>query len=208
MPTLMESAVAAGSSDVAPDARAERAFLQRPAVVAAMFAFAVFSVWINYEVKFVLPEAAGTVAALGDLRIGSEAPRFSVSDLDGNNVTLESMRGEKVVLLEFWATWCPPCRMVLATLRRMEQTLHDEHVEVLSIDQAEAAEEVRRFVTREGTPFHVVLDVDGAVSRSYYVRSLPTMLLVDKRGTIRWIHVGHMPETDELRDVLHRIANE
>lgn len=208
MPVVMQSAVAAGTSEVAADARAERRFLHRPAVVAAIVAFAAFSVWINYEVKFVLPQAAGTVAALGDLRIGSEAPRFSVSDLDGNNITLESMRGEKVVLLEFWATWCPPCRMVLATLRRMEQALHDENVEVLSIDQAEAAEEVRRFVTREGSPFHVVLDVDGAVSRSYYVSSLPTMVLVDKRGTVRWIHVGHMPETDELRDVLHRVANE
>ena len=181
---------------------------RRLAVVAAGVLFAAFSVWINYEVKFVLPTIAGTVEALGDLKLGAPAPPFSVSDLDGTTVALESMRGEKIVLVEFWATWCPPCRMVLATLRRMEPTLRDDNVEVLSVNQGEAAEQVRRFVASEGIPFHVVLDPDGAVSASYHVTSLPTMVLVDRRGTVRWIHVGHMPETDELREVLHQVAKE
>ena len=102
----------------------------------------------------------------------------------------------------------PPCRMVLATLRRMEQTLQEANVEVLSVNQGEAAEQVRQFVAKEGIPFHVVLDPDGAVSASYRVSSLPTMVLIDRRGTVRWIHVGHMPETDELRDVLRQVAKE
>ncbi len=176
--------------------------------MAAAILFAVFSVWINYEVKFVLPKAAGTVAALGDLKLGTLAPAFRLSDLSGATVELEAMRGDKIVLVEFWATWCPPCRMVLATLRRMEQTLQEANVEVLSVNQGEAAEQVRQFVAKEGIPFHVVLDPDGAVSASYRVSSLPTMVLIDRRGTVRWIHVGHMPETDELRDVLRQVAKE
>ena len=107
--------------------------------MAAAILFAVFSVWINYEVKFVLPKAAGTVAALGDLKLGTLAPAFRLSDLSGATVELEAMRGDKIVLVEFWATWCPPCRMVLATLRRMEQTLQEANVEVLSVNQGEAA---------------------------------------------------------------------
>jgi peroxiredoxin len=180
----------------------------RRRVVAAAILFAAFSVWINYEVKFVLPNFAGTVAALGDLKIGTQAPAFRLSDLAGTTVELDSMRGDKIVLVEFWATWCPPCRMVLATLRRMEQTLREDNVEVLSVNQREAPEQVRQFVAKEGIPFHVVLDPDGAVSASYRVTSLPTMVLVDRRGTVRWIHVGHMPETDELRDILQRVAKE
>jgi peroxiredoxin len=198
---------AAGPQDMPPEDGELRPRSRRPTVAAAIV-FAVFSVWINYEVKYVLPHAAGTVAALGDLKIGAQAPPFSVSDLDGATVALESMRGEKIVLVEFWATWCPPCRMVLATLRRMEQTLKDENVEVLSVNQGEAVEQVRQFVAKEDMPFHVVLDPDGAVSGSYRVTSLPTMVLVDRRGTVRWIHVGHMPETDELREILHQVAKE
>ena len=176
--------------------------------MAAGILFTVFSVWINYEVKFVLPGVAGTVAALGDLKLGTQAPAFRLSDLAGATVELEGMRGDRIVLVEFWATWCPPCRMVLATLRRMEQTLREDNVEVLSVNQGEAAEQVRQFVAKEGIPFHVVLDPDGAVSASYRVTSLPTMVLIDRRGTVRWIHVGHMPETDELRDVLRQVAKE
>jgi peroxiredoxin len=118
------------------------------------------------------------------------------------------MRPEKIVLVEFWATWCPPCRMVLATLRRMEQTLREHNVEVLSVNQGESAAHVRQFIDQEEIPFHVVLDPDGAVSATYHVTSLPTMVLIDRHGMVRWIHIGHMPETDELRDVLEQVAKE
>ena len=142
------------------------------------------------------------------LPVGTKAPAVTIEDLNGQPVELTRVAGSKPVLVEFWATWCPPCRMVLATLRRMEQTLQEANVEVLSVNQGEAAEQVRQFVAKEGIPFHVVLDPDGAVSASYRVSSLPTMVLIDRRGTVRWIHVGHMPETDELRDVLRQVAKE
>jgi peroxiredoxin len=181
---------------------------RRTLLVLAALAFAVFSVWIHYEVKFVMPPASGTVDALGDLKIGAPAPSFTAVDLQGQTVTLESMRGSKTVLIEFWATWCPPCRMVLATLRRMEDALRSSNVEVLSVDAGENAEQVRKFVEQEGSPFHVLLDPDSSLFARYRVVSLPTMFLIDKQGIVRWIHVGHMPETDELRAMIDRLAKE
>ena len=181
---------------------------RRIARVVAFALFAAFTVWINYEVKFALRPVAGTVEAIGALRVGAPAPDFSVPDLDGAVVSLASMQPRKTVLIEFWATWCPPCRMVLATLRRMQDTLREHDVEVLSVNQAESPSQVRSFVDSEGMPFHVLIDADGSVAQRYQVTSLPTMLLIDRRGTIRWIHVGHMPETDELRDVIERVAKE
>jgi peroxiredoxin len=174
----------------------------------AAIAFAAFSIWIHYQVKFNSPSVRGTVEALGDLRIGAPAPPLTAVDLEGKTVSLESMRGEKTVLIEFWATWCPPCRMVLATLRRMEDALRANGVEVLSVDAGEDAEHVREFVAKEGTPFRVLLDPGSTIFADYRVVSLPTMFLVDKQGMVRWIHVGHMPETDELRSMIDRLAKE
>jgi peroxiredoxin len=181
---------------------------RRLARIAVFALFAAFTVWINYEVKFAMRQDVGTVTALGDLAVGAPAPDFSLTDLEGATVSLAAMRPQKMVLIEFWATWCPPCRMVLATLQRMEQSLRDHDVEVLSINQGEAADAVRHYVEQEGTPFHVVLDADGTVAQRYRVMSLPTMLLIDRRGVVRWIHVGHMPDTDDLRDVIERLGKE
>ena len=197
------------SQALASDAHGEVSSAGRwVARVAVLLSFAAFTGWINYQVKYVMPQAAGTVEAIGDLTIGTPAPDFTIPDLAGEAVSLASMQGRKIVLIEFWATWCPPCRMVLATLRRMEQSLREHDVEVLSVNQAETVEQVRRFVAQEGTPFHVLLDTDGAVAARYRVTSLPTMLLIDRRGIVRWIHIGHMPETDDLRDVVERLGKE
>jgi peroxiredoxin len=187
---------------------AQPATLQTGRLILAL-AFAAFTVWIHYQVKFVRARgAAGTVQELGATKVGAPAPEFAASDLDGHEVSLVSRRGEKIVLLEFWATWCPPCRMVMATLRGMRSELESAGVEVFNVNQRESTEDVRRFVEREHHEFRVVVDRDGAISDRYSVRSLPTMVLIDKRGIVRWIHVGHLPETGELQDLLHKLAAE
>lgn len=204
MTTQSPAAVAAETPDTGAIAT-----LHRPVVrVLAAVAFAVFTVWIHYEVKYRFEPAGGSVTSLGTLAIGDRAPAFRALDLEGATVDLAAFQGRKAVLIEFWATWCPPCRMILATLRSMAKTLEEHGVEVLSVNQGESAEHVREYVKREGAPFHVVLDPDAEVSRQYQVSTLPTMFLVDRRGIIRWIRVGHMPETEELRELLDRIAAE
>jgi len=172
-------------------------------------AFAAFTVWIHYEVKFVrAPAAGGTVQQLGALKVGTPAPDFDSADLTGSEVSLARLRDEHTVLLEFWATWCPPCRMVMETLRGMRTDLERAGVEVLKVNEAEPAVAVRRFVEREGDEFRVVLDSDGVIAERYGVVSMPTMVLIDRGGIVRWIHVGHLPETQELREELGRLTRE
>jgi len=179
------------------------------AKAALLVAFAVLTIWIHYEVKFVRARGSGgTVQELGSTKVGAAAPDFSALDLDGREVSLSALRDQKAALLEFWATWCPPCRMVMATLHGMESELRAIGVEVFNMNEREPKDRVRAFVEKEGHDFRVLLDGDGAISDRYGVRSLPTMVLIDKRGIVRWIHVGHLPETGELRDLLHRLAAE
>src|SRR5206468_3674784 len=79
---------------------------------------------------------------------------------------------------------------------------------VFTVNAGESADRVRAFVGKAGDDFRTVLDNGRTMSVRYGVRTVPTMVLVDRRGTVRWIHVGHLPETGELRDLLHRLAGE
>ena len=172
-------------------------------------AFLVFTVLIHWEVKINKPfHMNGSVHELGQIKVGGLAPQFTASDLDGKQIALADFKGEKIVLLDFWATWCPPCRMAMGTLRDMKDTLEADGVEVLQVDQGESSDHVRSFLAEHESDFRTVLDSDDSIAASYGVSSLPTMVLVDKTGVVRWIHIGHMPGTasDELRTAIRSVT--
>jgi peroxiredoxin len=166
--------------------------------------FAVATVWINYEVKVNIQSASGNRATrqLGNIEVGQLAPGFSAQDLTGQTVNLTGYRGQKVVLIDFWATWCGPCRMAMPGLQSLQDEFGERGLEILSVNQRESAEQVGDFIRRKGYGFHVLLDPDAAVAAKYFVRGIPTLLLVDKKGVVRWIRVGYSPGDSDLRRVL------
>lgn len=138
-----------------------------------------------------------------------KAQEFSLQDMDGKNWRLSELRG-KVVLINFWATWCPPCRRELPSLERLWRLLGSENFVVLAIDVGEDADTVFAFTgALEPAPsFPVLLDRDSAVLRSWPVKGLPTTFVVDKAGRIVYRAVGgrnfDAPElVDQLRVLLH-----
>ena len=177
-------------------------------IVIALVAAA--TVAIHYEVKVRLHAGmtTGSVRTLGRLSVGDDAPDFSLADLRDQPVTLASMRGRKVVLLDFWATWCGPCRMAMPGLQAIHDDLAAEGVELVSVNQAEPADRVRAFVDRKQYTFRTVLDGDGAVGDRYSVRALPTVVVVDKQGKVRRLSVGHEYDDTDLRKMLVSLAQE
>lgn len=171
--------------------------------------FAAASVAINYQVKFVMHhQSVGSVQEMGNIKVGQLAPDFTLQDLSGHAVTLSAYRGQKVVLIDFWATWCGPCRMAMPGLQELADKYHDHGLEILSVNQGEPADHVRDFIQHEKYTFHVVLDQNQAVGEQYGVQGIPTLVLVDKKGIVRWIRVGYSPDEDDLKKLVEKLTKE
>ena len=119
------------------------------------------------------------------------APNFTLASLDGQNTSLSSLRG-KVVVLDFWATWCPPCRRSLPHLQKLSEDpeLKSKGLVVLAINQREGLSEVQPFIAQTRYTFNVLRDTDGAVARAYNVEALPTTIIIGRDGNVRNVFVG------------------
>ena len=113
------------------------------------------------------------------------APRLSLEALDGGRRDLAAMRG-RVVVVNFWATWCPPCVEELPTLQRLWERAHVYGLDILAVNAGERPETIRAFLgaLEPGIAFPVLLDRDGEAFRAWRVRGLPKTFVVDKRGRI------------------------
>lgn len=132
----------------------------------------------------------------GGERVGesAKAPDFTLSDLQGNKVSLAEWRG-KVVVIEFWATWCPPCRESVPEVNTLYARFKDKNFRLLAIavdKGADALSGVRAFVEEQGVSYPVLLD-DGEASKSYSVMSIPVLFIVDKEGKVVKRRTGFVP---------------
>jgi thiol-disulfide isomerase/thioredoxin len=119
------------------------------------------------------------------------APELALKDGDGRTHSLSGLRG-KVVLVNFWATWCPPCRREMPSMQRLYQRFPRGHFEILAVNAGEDDGTIFAFTgTLEPAPaFPLLLDLDGRAMRQWPVKGLPTSFVVDKRGRIALRAVG------------------
>lgn len=120
-----------------------------------------------------------------------EAKNFELLNMDEEKVKLSDFRG-KVILLNFWATWCPPCIREIPSMERLHQQVDAEDFKVIAINQMEDADQVFAFTGQlEVDPtFEILFDTTSEVSQDYIVRGLPTTYLIDKNGKVRYRAVG------------------
>ncbi|MGB9722676.1 MAG: peroxiredoxin family protein [Chloroflexia bacterium] len=123
----------------------------------------------------------------GAARRGQEAPDFALPALTGETLRLSDFRG-RPVLVNFWNSWCPPCRTEMPELQRVHEALGDRVV-ILAVNllyPEDRPEDVRAFAQEQGLTFPILLDSDGRVTVDYRVASLPTSFFIDGRGKIIW----------------------
>ena len=109
------------------------------------------------------------------------APDFTLEDPAGRQMSLKELRG-KVVFLNFWATWCPPCIQEMPTMEKLHQEMEKAGLVILAIDFQESPEEVKEFFRRHNLTFTALLDRDGKVTELYQAWGLPMSAIVNKRG--------------------------
>ncbi len=124
-------------------------------------------------------------------QIGFSAPDFTLNALDGEKMTLSDLRG-KVVLVNLWASWCPPCRAEMPALDAVYRKYRDTGFVVLAVNTTyqDTEADARAFVQRLGLTFPILLDRDGTTSQRYKLQGLPTSFFVGRDGIIRDIVIG------------------
>ncbi|MGE5549115.1 MAG: TlpA family protein disulfide reductase [Bacteroidota bacterium] len=129
--------------------------------------------------------------AAGPPRIGTKAPVFALPDLNGKVRSLaEEIKSHRVTLVNFWATWCPPCRGEIPALVAFYKDFAPQGVQILAVDLKEGMQEVSKFASGQGMTFPVLIDRTGAVADMYGISGIPTTYILDANGVIRDVIVG------------------
>jgi thiol-disulfide isomerase/thioredoxin len=150
----------------------------------------------------VLVFIAVTVTKCSQKQRQQAAPYFKLRNLDGREVSLDQLKG-KVVLLDFWATWCVPCQMTMPLIEKLQKE-NPGKVKVLAINLGESADVVREYVRSQNIESEVLLDEDSAVGSAYGAAGIPYQVLIDKNGIIRRVQEGAGP-IDKLQAEIFKL---
>ena len=114
---------------------------------------------------------------------------FNLKNLEGDDITLSSFQG-KVVFLNFWATWCPPCRGEMPSIQKLHEKMQDRDFIILAVSIGEKENAVKNFIEKNNYTFPVLLDPDNQAAQDYDISGIPTTLLVDKEGKVVFRETG------------------
>ncbi len=154
-----------------------------------------------------VPSGAGINAQFGEVRVSEgHAADFMLETADGGVLRLADLRG-KVVMVDFWASWCGPCRQEAATLNRIYTAYSDAPVEFVGVNVWDTPDAAEVFLVEFGVAYPTGVDADGSVALEYGVRGIPEKFFIDADGLVRRKYVGPMPE-DVLRAALDELLAE
>lgn len=140
--------------------------------------------------------------------VSGPAPNFTLKSLNGKNLKLSEMRGN-VVLINFWASWCGPCREEMPLLNALHGKYQPLGFTVLGVNVEEQEKNARGFLQNFPVDFPVLLDNQNQVSKLYDVIAMPTTVVVDRDGNMRYLHKGYKPgDEKKYRQVIKKLVRE
>ncbi|HLJ84983.1 MAG TPA: TlpA disulfide reductase family protein [Candidatus Eremiobacteraceae bacterium] len=156
-------------------------------VVAVLFTIAGLLFWRSISIVTSVPASA---TSSGLAHVGKLAPSIPLVTLSGTPIALRAYSG-KPLWVNFFATWCPPCKDELPQIERRYERLHSSGLLVLGIDQQEEAKVVKPFTARFGLRYPILID-NGKGPNVYFLQALPTSVFIDRQGIVRFIQIGEM----------------
>ena len=148
----------------------------------------------------------GAAFAGGDT--GRPAPAFTLTELNGQPAALSQFKGQ-VVMVNFWATWCGPCQQEMPLLDQMYKKFKPAGFTLLGVNVDKEAPPVRELLARKPVSFPVLLDPANQVSKAYHVDEMPSTVIIDRKGEIRYVHRGYRPgDENEYQDRIRQLIRE
>jgi peroxiredoxin len=139
---------------------------------------------------------------------GGPAPGFTLSAVDGSQGALSQYKGQ-VVMINFWATWCGPCQQEMPLLDQMYKKYKPAGFTLIGVNVDKEAPPVKDLLARKPVSFPVFLDPASQVSKAYHVDEMPSSVIIDRKGEIRYIHRGYKPgDENDYQDRIRQLIRE
>ena len=136
------------------------------------------------------------------------APDFTLTDANGQPVTLSDLRGQ-VIMINFWASWCGPCRQEMPLLEQIHQRYEPLGFTLLAVNVEENSADGQAFLQERPVSFPVLYDPQNGISKLYDVVAMPSTVLIDRQGNIRYLHHGYKPGYEnDYQDQIRALARE
>jgi peroxiredoxin len=138
--------------------------------------------------------------------VGMQAEDFRLTDLEGKSQSLSQYRG-KIVLVNFWATWCKPCTTEMPAMQKIYDKLHDKGFVVLAVNELEDDAKVREHIKQYGHTFPVLMDRDNKVANQFGVFGLPVSVFIDEKGVVQEYIKGGLLTEQKIQEVVDRLQS-
>jgi peroxiredoxin len=152
--------------------------------------------------------AVAPVLAGPSLQTGAPAPAFELNSNSGKPVSLADLKGQ-IVLVNFWASWCGPCRQEMPILEQLNHQYHNKGVALIGVNVEPDSAAATAWLKATPVTFPILYDVDSKVSKLYEVQGMPNTVILDRKGVVRYIHRGYSPGAEnEYLDQIRALIRE
>lgn len=163
---------------------------------------------LSIALAFALALIASPLLAETTVDAANKAADFTLKAADGSNYRLAEQRGE-LVLINFWASWCGPCRQEMPQLDKLAAEFADLGVQVVGINVEQETADAEQFLKASPVSFPILWDGSNSTAKAYAVGGMPTTVIVDRNGDIRYRHAGYQPgDEQEYREQLKKLVRE
>ena len=163
-------------------------------------------VWIGFSAD---PGGKSLSSSMSAPQSGFLAPDFTLQTIENQQITLSNLRG-KVVLVNLWATWCPPCQAEMPAIEAIYEEYKDQGLEILGVNTTyqDTPTDLEQFIPEHHLTFPILLDSTALISKQYQLQALPTSFFIDRKGIIREVVVGGPMSTALLRSKIEQLIQE